>query len=228
MAAAGDAAAGGDAAADEEYRGFRRPAKRAKSRPDAGRHEEYVVLLMLNEDSGFERALNACREACASHPEVQSQCGQWDGTRHVTLIKGMRMTRAEADEVRYTTPPNLPLHLTPTRLLDWDSTVALGFSGDLTEDHAALTAGLRGLPAKRTVVMPMHISLYRSGRAGMPKDLKDLAKGVVFPAIRAACPRTKSNTSISFGSVSGVKVVIKPLGGAYDDSSWRVLASSGE
>ena len=130
--------------------------------------------------------------------------------------------------MRYEEAPNLPLHLTPTRLMPWvPATIALGF-GDVRAELEPLVAGLQGLPAATPEAQP-HISLFRTGRETRTEEdkrLKKLAKRVAIPAIKKNYPRNKENTGVAFGSVRGVKVVIKPLGGEYEDSSWRVLASS--
>lgn len=219
------------------------PAKRLRFDP-LETSKEYVVLLMLEEDEAFGRALGACREACdeavacddedgASLPEpaeVRLWSEQREGTRHITLLKGINITPTEAAEVRYEEAPNLPLHLTPTRLMPWvPATIALGFD-DIKPQLDPLVAGLQGLPAtKKTADAQPHISLFRTGRETRTEEdkrLKKLAKRVAIPAIKKNYPRNKENTGVAFGSVRGVKVVIKPLGGEYDDSSWRVLASS--
>jgi hypothetical protein len=185
--------------------------------------KEYVVLLMIVEDTTCTQALAACRRVCSS--QVQECCGQWDGTRHITLLKGLKMTRDEAMRVQYAVPPAcLPLDLAPTHLKQWEPTLALGFSGGTigAADLAAL-ADLREVPTRlagRLHIEPstMHVSLYRTGRAGMPKHIKEHAKQIDFPNMRRAC------ADLPLGSVRGVKVVLKPIGGAYEESAWRVLA----
>ena len=68
---------------------------------------EYVVLLMIEEDEACARVLAACEKVCSS--EVHRQCFQWDGTRHITLLKGLQMTEEDARRVHYEQPPSLPL-----------------------------------------------------------------------------------------------------------------------
>ena len=63
----------------------------------------------------------------------------------------------------------------------------------------------------------LHISLYRTGRDSLSKQVKDEAKRLI-PSIRAACD------GFSFGSVLGTKIVLKLSGGDYNEAYWRVLA----
>ena len=185
---------------------------------------EYVVLLMTEEDATFTEALAVCRRACTS-PAVQKECGQWDRTRHVTLLNKLVMTRDEAMRVHYRAPPAcLPLRLSPTGPNHFPTTLALGFSQGAigTADRAALT-DLCGVPSRlrdklQIPTANLHMSLYRTGRPSLPKQVKEEAVRVQIPQMRAACAGT------SFGSVTGVKIVLKPIGTAYDESGWRVLA----
>ena len=188
---------------------------------------EYVVLLSWpseQEDPAFRAMLKACRSVCsATALQLYEQCVQKEGTRHVTLLKGLKLTRDEAMRVYYSSPPTcLPMRLSPERRKPWESCIALGFSSKMIpeEDLAAL-ADLRGLPSRlssKLLIKPseLHISLYRTGRPSLSKQDKDEAKRLI-PNIRAACDGVSS-----FGSVLGTKIVLKPIGGNYDDA--RVLA----
>ena len=188
---------------------------------------EYVVLLSWpseQEDPAFRAMLKACRSVCsATALQLYEQCVQKEGTRHVTLLKGLKLTRDEAMRVYYSSPPTcLPMRLSPERRMPWESCIALGFSSKMIpeEDLAAL-ADLRGLPSRlssKLLIKPseLHISLYRTGRPSLSKQDKDEAKRLI-PNIRAACDGVSS-----FGSVLGTKIVLKPIGGNYDDA--RVLA----
>ena len=188
---------------------------------------EYVVLLSWpseQEDPAFRAMLKACRSVCsATALQLYEQCVQKEGTRHVTLLKGLKLTRDEAMRVYYSSPPTcLPMRLSPERRKPWELCIALGFSSKMipAEDLAAL-ADLRGLPSRlssKLLIKPseLHISLYRTGRPSLSKQDKDEAKRLI-PNIRAACDGVSS-----FGSVLGTKIVLKPIGGNYDDA--RVLA----
>ena len=184
---------------------------------------EYVVLLSWpseQEDPAFRAMLKACRSVCSP---TALQCVQEEDTRHVTLLKGLKLTRDEAMRVYYSSPPTcLPMRLSPERRKPWESCIALGFSSKMipAEDLAAL-ADLRGLPSRlssKLLIKPseLHISLYRTVRPSLSKQDKDEAKRLI-PNIRAACDGVSS-----FGSVLGTKIVLKPIGGNYDDA--RVLA----
>ena len=172
------------------------------------------------EDPAFRAMLKACRSVCSP---TALQCVQEEDTRHVTLLKGLKLTRDEAMRVYYSSPPTcLPMRLSPERREPWKSCIALGFSSKMipAEDLAAL-ADLRGLPSRlssKLLINPseLHISLYRTGRPSLSKQDKDEAKRLI-PNIRAACDGVSS-----FGSVLGTKIVLKPIGGNYDDA--RVLA----
>jgi hypothetical protein len=178
----------------------------------------YDVLLMTDqEDPAFRAMLDACLRVGVE------QCVQRDGTRHVTLFKGLKLTPDEAMRVGYSSPPAcLPMRLSTEHLMPWDTCIALGFSSNTipAADLAALAdLDLPSRLSSKLRIKPsnLHISLYRTAGRSLSEQVKDEAKRLI-PSIRAACG------GFPFGSVFGTKVVLKLSGGDYNEANWRVLA----
>jgi hypothetical protein len=178
----------------------------------------YDVLLMTDqEDPAFRAMLDACLRVGVE------QCVQRDGTRHVTLFKGLKLTPDEAMRVGYSSPPAcLPMRLSTEHLMPWDTCIALGFSSNTipAADLAALAdLDLPSRLSSKLRIKPsnLHISLYRTAGRSLSEQVKDEAKRLI-PSIRAACG------GFPFGSVFGTKVVLKMSGGDYNEANWRVLA----
>ena len=118
----------------------------------------------------------------------------------------------------------LPLQLSPSGLMDWRATIALGFADDaVTDEQLGALADLRGVPARlanrlHIVRSRLHVSLYRTGRPDLPPDLKLQAKITEFPKVLAACK------GVNFGTLRGVSIVLKLVGADYADS--RLLTSA--
>ena len=108
---------------------------------------------------------------------------------------------------------------------DWDSTLALGFSrGAISEATLATLDNLKGVPPRlhhrlHVDSSNLHISLYRTGRGGLAKRVKEAARTDIAQ-MRTAC------RDMALGSVRGVKIVLKPIGSEYNEPHWRVLASA--
>ena len=135
-----------------------------------------MVLLMLSEeDAAFARAVELGRRACDA--AVFAQCGQWDGTRHVTLFE-LQLSEEEAARVSFAKPLTLPLRLSLAGLQTWPNTLAVGLTDASDAALREALPALHGLPDGAPAVVgekkKLHVTLFSMRRVS--RDARDAAK----------------------------------------------------
>ena len=156
--------------------------------------------------------------------QVQRRCFQQDGTRHFTLLKLGHLSEEQAKGIHFQAPPQLPVRLSIAGVLplpgsgDFTNTIALGVNRDSGEQLRDILSGLRGIPDGTKVevnVANLHMSLYRLRGMNFKQGKRQ------FEQVRQ-CLRNLTE----FGSVKGVSIAIKAIGGPYTEGpGMRVLAS---
>ena len=168
---------------------------------DGGNPKPFVILLMVADDKDAARFLEGCRRRC-DNEKVHGHCFQREGTRHFTIVKGIRDAQAErlASEGLALVPP-LPANLELGPFHKWASCAALSLS---PASQAALAPLLRSFRSVQgTVEGPgnLHMSVYR--QRGM-KEAKN------------AFMRATGNHDASYGCVRPTRIILKREGSDYD------------
>jgi len=199
---------------------------------------DFAVILEVEEDDEALRSALAAMEA-ACDPRVHAHCFQQAGTRHLTLYTLKGVPRATAERIRFgaaAPPPALPLRVCFSRPHEWANALALAVDAEsevrLRQAIAACASGLEGLPPRgKAGAKPwtqryghayeageLHLTLYRVRDACA-------ALGKAKPAVLDEFERARRAVAgASLGSVKGVRISIKEVGGPYD--ACRPLAGS--
>ena len=156
--------------------------------------------------------------------QVQRRCFQQDGTRHFTLLELKHLSQEQANGIHFEAPPQLPVCLTIAGVLpfpgsgDFKNTIAFGVTPESGEQLRNILSGLRGVPDGTKVnvnVADLHMSLYRL------RGMNFMQGKPQFEQVRH-CLRKQTE----FGSVKGVSIAIKAIGGPYTEGPhMRMLAS---
>ena len=156
--------------------------------------------------------------------QVQRRCFQQDGTRHFTLLELKHLSEEQANGIHFEAPPQLPVHLTIAGVLplpgsgDFKNTIAFGVKPESGEQLRDILSGLRGVPDGTKVnvnVANLHMSLYRLRGMNFTQGKPQ------FEQVRQ-CLRKQSE----FGSVEGVSIAIKAIGGPYTEGPHLLVLAS--
>jgi hypothetical protein len=135
-------------------RGTKRKAKR-----------DYVLLLMVEAvgDADHESFLTLLKNSCDA--TVHEHCFMKNGTRHVTLAQ---LTEDEAERIRFSSAPMLPLELVLAKPQPWGAGLYLSLSEAAQQTIADLVLKLDPAPLKTTdsYRKQPHLSLYRGFNRG--------------------------------------------------------------
>ena len=182
-------------------RGTKRKAKR-----------DYVLLLMVEAvgDADHESFLTLLKNSCDA--TVHEHCFMKNGTRHVTLAQ---LTEDEAERIRFSSAPMLPLELVLAKPQPWGAGLYLSLSEAAQQTIADLVRKLDPAPLKTTdsYRKQLHLSLYRGFNRG--EALKQQLKKTEMKSA------WKDRTS--FGTVRGAAVAIKEKGADYDTMRYLML-----
>jgi hypothetical protein len=173
---------------------------------------DYVLLLMVEAvgDADHESFLTLLKNSCDA--TVHEHCFMKNGTRHVTLAQ---LTEDEAERIRFSSAPMLPLELELAKPQTWGAGLYLSLSEAAQQTIADLVLKLDPAPLKTTdsYRKQLHLSLYRGFNRG--EALKQQLKKTEMTSA------WKDRTS--FGTVRGAAVAIKEKGADYDTMRYLML-----
>jgi hypothetical protein len=161
---------------------------------------------------------------CYPPLQVQRRCFQQDGTRHFTLLQLGHLSEEQAQGIHFEAPPQLPVRLSIAGVLplpgsgEFKNTIAIGVKPESGKQLRHILSGLRGVPDGMDVevnVANLHMSLYRLRGMNFAQGKRQ------FEQVRQSLRKQNE-----FGSVKGISIAIKAIGGPYTEGpDMRVLAS---
>lgn len=176
-----------------------------------------IIYLCCDENTdNFLTGLEKCNDNC--NADVHEHCFQKDGTRHISMWQGILDNRQleYIQEMCKSTNLASKLPITIDFKNGWNSWSA----GNYIELSAESTKTLKSLllledmkpPCKKGQISCNHLSLYRKRQNCPPTT------NVQFQRVRKALATHK------WGSLQGISIRIKVLGGEYDEC--KVLAET--
>ncbi|KAL7537238.1 hypothetical protein ACHAXR_007682 [Thalassiosira sp. AJA248-18] len=170
----------------------------------ADKSKRYIIYMAIRERKGskFAEGLTICNDVC--HDDVKN-CLQMDGTRHATMFDGY-LSSDIVQKLKFNGNFD-PLEVKLDSWKPWDAGCYLKLADESKGNLQDLLAKIDGLPTFGGKRPCDHISLYRK----RPQTNPNLNLKREFGNIREA---TKSH---NWGSVQGVSIRIKALGGPYEE-----------
>lgn len=189
-----------------------RKRKKKVVEPSPTVRQEWCIVLMLDSskegDAGYLEFLRRCKD---TDSPVFSNCFQRDGSRHISLVKGLKLNAKEATQIHFPKPPQLPFSVKMGTFLPWRAGLYLGIASDSAKQIQNICSNICGMPRQHKVEKNFHMSLIR-------------ARGNDRADVNRCCEQMRSKcVGMATGWANAVRVALKVVGTEYGNDM-KILA----